>query len=357
MPNINLLIPTYNRPNYLKRLLDYYHKYGSDFDIIVADSSSDENKKLNKEIIQSFPDLNIQYVDKYSKETVSHNKFADMMNYAKRKYSVFCADDDFVAPDGIIRSVDFLEKNPDFTVAHGYYMQFSLKMDKVGEKQFCWQTFYPNESITFSDSKDRLFRHLSEYRLQTLYGVHRTEILKMIYGEFLNYKIDAVLFGEMFPGMLDLIYGKSECLDIFYMARQLDSSANNLWPTPIDFMNQGKYEVEYTKFRQCLAVHLSKNSRLSTEEAEKVVDDAMNRYIKKYYSPNLKQTLKNKASRRKILNELYGGARTIHRGMEFICGLLRAKDNLGSIYNFLPRYRDDFEKIKNQVINSKYEPI
>ncbi|MBA7581945.1 hypothetical protein ES708_23862 [subsurface metagenome] len=41
-----IIIPTYNRPDRLKRLLDYYNKYGKNFNIIVADSSSKENKRL-----------------------------------------------------------------------------------------------------------------------------------------------------------------------------------------------------------------------------------------------------------------------------------------------------------------------
>jgi len=46
-----IIIPTYNRPDYLRRILSYYNEYGRDYNIIVADSSSDENKKMNKETI------------------------------------------------------------------------------------------------------------------------------------------------------------------------------------------------------------------------------------------------------------------------------------------------------------------
>ena len=136
MAKATIIIPTYNRSGYLQRTLDYYHKYGNDFDIVVADSSSNDNKKLNRKIIPSFPNLKIQYIDKYSEKTDPYHKFADMVNYAKEKYCVFCGDDDFVVPNGINQSVDFLEKNPEFTVAHGYYIGFHLKNKKNGKKQF-----------------------------------------------------------------------------------------------------------------------------------------------------------------------------------------------------------------------------
>ena len=41
-----IIIPTYNRSDYLRRILSYYNEY-------VADSSSDETKKMNKETISS----------------------------------------------------------------------------------------------------------------------------------------------------------------------------------------------------------------------------------------------------------------------------------------------------------------
>lgn len=350
MAKATILIPTYNRPNYLKWLLDYYHKYGSDFDIVVADSSSEENKKLNRKIILSFPDLNMQYIDKYPEKTAPYHNFADMINYAKEKYCVFCADDDFIIPNGIKQAVDFLEKNPDFTVAHGYYMGFLLKKEKRKEKQFYWETFYPKESITFSEPKDRLFKHLSEYSLTTIWGVHRTDFLKMIYGELLSSKTDSFLFGELLTSMLALIYGKMKCLDVFYSSRRISSHICN-YPTLIDLINQGRYDAEYAKFRQCLAIHLSKNSQLNIEESKKVVDDAMSQYIKKYFPTGFKRTLSNEADRNQTFNKLYTGARFIYRGVRFVYRLF-AGGNVSPKHDFLPEYCDEFEKIKDQVIKS-----
>jgi len=356
MVKSTIIIPTYNRPEYLKWLLDYYHKYGNDFDIVVADSSSAENKKLNRKIVLSFLDLNIQYIDKYPEEVDPYHKFADMVNYAKEKYCVFCADDDFVVPNGINQAVDFLEKNPDFTVTYGYYMGFLLKIKKQprggSEKQFHWQTYYPKKSITFPKPEDRLFKHLSEYSGMLFYGVYRTDFLKIIYGELLNSKVDTVLFGEMLPGMLALIYGKTKCLDVFYMGRRL-SSHIRCWPTLIDFKNQGRYDAEYVKFRQCLATHLSKKSQSSIGESKKIIDDAMSKYIKFSFNP-FKRILEYNADRNRTFNKLYKGVRSIYRGARFIYRLVAGGNlnPLNSKYNFLPEYCDDFEKIKNQVIKS-----
>jgi glycosyltransferase domain-containing protein len=328
MENISIIIPTYNRPRYLRRLLDYYNQYGSDFDIIIADSSADENKALNKKIVLTFPNLKLQYVDKYSKETEPYHKFADAINYAKEKYCVFCGDDDFLVPNGLRQSVNFLEKNPDFTVAHGYYMAFLLKKGK-----FYWETRYPKESLISSDPKERLFEHLSKYNLPTFYGVHRTDFFKIIYRELLNSGADTVLFGEMLPSMLSVIYGKTKYLDVMYMARKIGIRADYR-PTPIDYMKQGKYEAEYAKFKKCLVAHFP---------SEKIIDEAMAIYLKKEFSPNIKRILRAKTEKNAILNKLY---KTIGFLYRLIFG-----GSLTNKYDFLPEYKNDFEKIKNQVTN------
>jgi glycosyltransferase domain-containing protein len=135
MSNFSLVIPTRNRPNRLRRLLDYYDKYGKGFNIIIADSSSNDNKKLNKKSVLIFSNLDIHYIDKYPSKIESSHKINNALNYVNTKYSVLCADDDFIIPNGINKSVDFLEKNSDFSVAQGKFIAFSIKNnDKKGTK-------------------------------------------------------------------------------------------------------------------------------------------------------------------------------------------------------------------------------
>jgi len=360
MAEATIIIPTYNRPNYLQRVLDYYHKYGKDFDIIVADSSSKENKKLNKEIILSFPSLNIQYIDKYSEEISSHRKFADMVNYVKEKYCLFCADDDFVTPNGIKDSIDFLEKNPDFTVVHGCYITFWLKTEKERGSQFFWETRYLNQSITFPDPKDRLIRHLSQYSQPTTYGVHRTDFLKMIYKELLNSETDLVVFGEMLPSMLDLIYGKMKCLNILYMARQASFQylgREAAFPrsheviTTRSLMNEGKHKEAYTRFRDCLAAHLTKKSQLDIEKSKKLVDNAMFVYMRFDYKHVLTAKIKYILDSLHIPDWIYKKIRLLHKKLVL---LGQKKDILSILPDDIPfKFHDDFNKIRSQVISYK----
>lgn len=349
---VNIIIPTYNRPEYLRRIISYYNEYGGDYNIIVADSSSDENKKRNKEIISAFSNLNILHLSKYSSALNLFRKVADAVNYAEEKYCVFCADDDFITPNGINESINFLEKNPDFAAAHGYYISFYLRTDKKGKRQFCFAPIYSHKSITFSDAKSRLFFRLSNYNVPTLYAVHRTDFLKMIFKETLK-SINDDRFGELLPSMLTLMYGKMKCLDVLYGAREIiPDSGGRTSKDLIDFMKDGTYDEKYAKFRDCLATHLCRKSQLDIEESKRVVDGAMSAYMKKYsksYKDILIHKMSNILDYLRLPDRIEGGIRMLYRKL-FLKKQIRMDDFRCSVDISSSKYHDDYDKIRRHAL-------
>jgi len=341
-----IIIPTYNRPEYLRRILGYYNEYGENYNIIVADSSSDENKRINKKTISSVSNLNILYLTNYSTEINPTNKIADALNHVNTKYCVLCADDDFVTPTGINQSTDFLEKNPDFTVAHGLYISFYLETDKRGKQQFCGAPIYPYKSITFPDAKSRLNFHFSNY-YPTFYAVHRTDFLNMILKETTQFT-DDYRFGELLPSMLTLIQGKMKCLDVLYAAREdIPGSTGQICENLKDFIKVGTHDEKYAKFRDCLAMHLSKKSQLDLEESKRVVDDAMSAYMKKN---SLINKVSNALDYFRLPDWIDEGIRTLYRKL-FLSKQMRMDDFQSSVDVPSSKYYDDFNKIRLHVLS------
>ena len=130
-----IVVPTYDRPNYLRRILSYYDQYTRGSNVIVADSSSTDNEEINRKSVASMSNINIRYVS-YPPEINALAKIADVLGYVDAKYCVLCADDDFITPNGISQSADFLDGNPDFTVAHGRYVSFRLEKSRGGKERF-----------------------------------------------------------------------------------------------------------------------------------------------------------------------------------------------------------------------------
>jgi len=275
---ITILIPTFDRCIYLSRILNYYRLFKIPFRIVVADSSSEENKCINHEIISALSGLNILHLTHYPFCYQPYNKLADASNYVVTEYSVICADDDFVTPSGINQAVEFLEENPDFAVADGYYIRFWLELNSVGIPVFFWKSVYPHKSIIFPDAKSRLSYHFPNYQ-PSFYAVHRADFMKKAFQEMLNSNV-GFHFSELLLSMLDMIPGKTAKLDVFYCARDHIPAA--FYPARAglrDLIKDGSYEQRYADFSNCLAMHLSAKGQIGVREAKKVVDETMFLYF------------------------------------------------------------------------------
>ncbi len=356
-----VVIPTYNRPNYLKRISGYYHQYGSSLPILIADSSMDENKKLNRENLASFQGAFFTYLDKYDPGTDPWYKILDALQQVSTKYCVLCADDDFVTPNGINQSVEFLECNADFTIAHGRYINFRLEGDGT-DNRFCWiNTYLPAEinayfmaastlnhvpmrqSIIFTGALERIHYHLSNY-FATFYAVHRTDLLKQILEETVKVTGDYP-FRELLSAILELIQGKMKCIDVLYSARD-GSSGRSVDPREIKDYTTAEYDEEYAKFKGCLAIHLSTEHGSDMAASEKVIDDAMASYL----SYGHKHTLIDKITvvLHYMPDWIYKGARALYRIM-FLSGCSSGSSAWMDSYPS-SEYVNDFEQIRQIVL-------
>lgn len=350
---ITILIPTYNRPGYLKRVLGYYGSYEITYNIIVADSSSDENKELNKRVVSSFSNIKISHINKYPLEIHPASKFTDVLSYVDTKYCVFCAEDDFITPNGINKSVDFLEKNPDFAVAHGRYISFWLERRKNGQ-YFRWQPTYSALSMTSEHPEQRLTYHLSNYDTPTFYAVHRTALLRLIYEETLKAKLDTLWISELLVSMLAVVYGKVKLLDVLYAGRDADSIRSVHWPNLADLVRAGTYDIDYGKFRDCLAIHLSNNSELDVLNSNRVVDEAMSAYMKKYYYRPKRKIGYISSRMGRILDHL-NLPDWLDRGIRRLyTRLAKSRSTRKASIDMSPssKYYDDFNRIRQHVFSS-----
>lgn len=275
---VDLVIPTFNRPEFLRRILDYYNSSSIKFNIIIVDSSLPKNKKKNKKIASFFSNLKISYFYNFSPKQPPHYKYGEMLKFVKAKYVCFCPDDDFLVPNGIKEAVNFLEQNPDYTTAHGSYISFYLQKSIFSLNKFWWRFIYPYQSIKFLSPLSRLQHHLTSY-YQVLWAVRRTDIVKSCYKEFMKSKADPYLFGELLPDMLTLIAGKMKRLNKFYCARQAFSTSYSYWPSLMDARKNGIYDKEYLKFKNCLVENLVKCG-FSKSKSLQTIDYSMDKYLK-----------------------------------------------------------------------------
>ncbi len=278
MLQATIIIPTHNRHKYLKQILDYYNTYENIPRIIIVDSSSDENKLRNSEIISSFTDRDITCYRNFSSDMPVYSKIAEILNKVKTEYSVLCADDDFVTPSGIKKAVEFLETNLDYSCAHGDYISYTVKEGKGNLREFVWRPIYPFVSITHDNPFERFFAHLENY-YPTFYAVHRTDIFKRAFTQNLE-ATDDYRFGELFLSLYALIHGKMKKIDGLYNAREfLETSTGATISKMTDYKKEGNFEGQYTKFRDHLAHVLAERSACSLESSQETIDMDMRSYL------------------------------------------------------------------------------
>ncbi|UYP48041.1 hypothetical protein NEF87_004326 [Candidatus Lokiarchaeum ossiferum] len=281
--NLTIIIPTYNRPLYLERCLGYFNFTKCKYKIIVADSSCEKNKELNEIIIAKFPDINICYNNSFTLDTMLFRKIKTIIDQIETEYCVICADDDFIIPNKIKNSLNFLNSNPSFTAVAGYSIVFINERNIFKKPKVIWQNYhqqlFPYMNNTNENMKLRLNQTFSHY-FPTFYYFHRTKFLKMIFEETLKFTND-YRFGELFPALTTTIHGKIKTLDFYSGAREfLEQSDGKVAEKISDFIEKGTYDHKFSKFKAGLVENILKTTNLSKVDAIRQIDEGMQLYLK-----------------------------------------------------------------------------
>lgn len=352
MNNCTVIIPTYNRPAHLKRILDYYITDSVGLEFIVADSSRNDNQLLNQKTIDFFSNYQGFKCIRYSYNESIHfwEKLADVTSKVKTKYCVICADDDFAISRGILESVNFLENNPDYSLAHGKYLSYYMLKE---DGRFYWKYIYPHDSIVSDSAEKRFIQHFTNY-LPTIYAVHRTSILQRICSQNIRAGINLFLFGELMSSLGALIMGKMKTLNILYAMKQIDSSYASSWPSHASAEKEEGYLEEYDKFKQCLIDNLAKTPKDHNRIAV-IIDESMKKYRTSKaplsdFRMNLAKYLVGFAMRNRIPHGIYDLGKSVYRFLFPSLGGGRSSELDDTA---LAAYNDSFKIVRDNVLSHK----
>ena len=213
-PKVTLLIPTFNRPQYLLRILRFYQSYDFPFPILVLDSSDQEI--TNNELIHILKSENITH-QKFKSDVFFVEKVSQGTNLLNTPYSVLCADDDFIFPDAIAASISFLESHSDFVMAYGSFIVHDLI-----DNRFIWNLTYFNvQSIDDSFPLNRYRSIQTKSHCPLLYAVTKSNIMKKIWRETALYANHWGLFESLLEG-LGALHGKIMLLPLLYCSREIN---------------------------------------------------------------------------------------------------------------------------------------
>ena len=274
---LSLLVPTRNRPGYLRRLLLYLRQMEFHHQIVIADSSSIPICETNLRIAASMRnELDIAY-KQYEPEAGFFSKIAGALSTFESKYSVICGDDDFPVERAMDQCVQFMESNPDYSVAHGRLVNMYPLTPVHGTTRLCTQSL-SQRTLDDPDPCLRLREHLQGYEA-TFYSVQRrTDMIRNI--ELAAKVTKDYRFGELLPSCLSVIQGKVKYLKVLHGVRPYHPDSTS--GSHIDWASllaSDDFSDRYTAFRNCLIDELVGVARVATEEAGNIADEAFLKYL------------------------------------------------------------------------------
>jgi len=333
LDNITLVVPTYKRYPFLKRLLKFYDSFDIPIKILILDSTPHETS--DREFNQLVSNNNIIW-KKFSSDITYWARIAKGIEFVETDYVTLCADDDFIMPAAIIKCIEFLENNSDYSSAHGLYFSHQNAEQSKTKGFYIGPLYRKARSANQNLSRDRVLAYLSgEIGSYPLYAVQRTETFSLIWSETNQFVSDWNLH-EVFSCCLSFIYGKMKILPIFYASREPNIFVQNDYEMFLRTFSNDKVE----KAVEGVTKHLKFFEGMSHEETKRFANYAFKKYL--FRSENKFTTYND--GHVSIFTWLRNNFRIRTRFRKFFlqgCHL--------SIY---PKYFDDFKKVRDAIISA-----
>ena len=166
---LTCLVPTHNRPHFLRRLLKFYAQFPPGYSFLIVDSSEPFAAAENRAAIAiARRDLQIEY--RYF-DSGFNDKCVCGLELVQTPCVVLCADDDLLFPDAARHCATFLESEPGYASAMGRTVQLDVNLP-----QWCC-TILKGYSIEDDEPLQRC-RRMASVWFTNFYAVYRTETLR-----------------------------------------------------------------------------------------------------------------------------------------------------------------------------------
>ena len=260
---LTVIIPTYNRAQFLERLLGFACEARFPFPIQVADSSNEENRKQNEALIGiDYAALNIGY---------SHfdcglmEKLFRSVESVTTPYCCFWADDDFQLPEGLLSCLRYLDQHEDYGSCMGQFL--AVRRNETDTDVFL--ETYPSRDE--SSAAERVLRW-SENFYSNFYAVYRTPLLL----EMLRAATKASCYErcriipEVLMGQMSLLLGRQRMLGELSIVYQMHpGNDSRVIPCVRD---HDAFPEDYRRYRETTAQIFSHATGLPLSEADRLVD-------------------------------------------------------------------------------------
>lgn len=283
---LTLVIPSYNRPKYLLRSLQYWSNKAPR--ILVFDASPEP---IDRSTLDRLGDNVI-----YTHAPVSFKeRFKMVGSKLKTPYVALLADDDFYLPSALDESIEYLEKHADYSACIGRPIGFryDAKAGVVGIPGV-YGDMNNDYGVFASEPGQRMLEHMGRYMPSTIYAVLRTTNWEKTIEGYIKKEFPGYALVELQMEMTTAYLGKSVVLPALgwlksteleqmsgpdlSLQRVNNKEFHEMWPGVTD---AASFRAEFITF---MADLLSQLDQRPQEIVAKEVEVTMDAYVAWCYS-------------------------------------------------------------------------
>ncbi len=175
MKDCTIIIPTYNRNNFLKVLLKYVEDFEIDSPIIIADGSTNQfDINENTKQISILKEKNFK-IEHFINDSFYHKRLYLCSDLIKTDYCKVNMDDDFFGADYIKSSINMLKSNKSISAITGYNVSFHINYSDIKQSKV---SMGDKENTEYEDILKRFYKSNSNWEP---FAVYRTDSIKKIF--------------------------------------------------------------------------------------------------------------------------------------------------------------------------------
>ncbi|WP_091013019.1 MULTISPECIES: TIGR00180 family glycosyltransferase [Paenibacillus] len=273
---ITILIVTRNRPSLLERCLLYFSGFRNiTLNIRVLDGSDTYEKGINLELLQKNNFKNVIY-SHFDSSSSPIDRISHILPEIEDEYCAVCADDDFIAEEGIISSIKIMEANMEIVTVKGRsYVYKNNNISEIFEfpKDCC-------ERLIEDSPVNRISKLTKNWVPQLIYSVFRKDTLKIVTNLLTKEEVRSLpfVFIEYLWYFAIPLIGKVENMDIPLNIRDfsMDSEGHVAWGFA-NYIEEDSFNEKYEVFKSAL-VSLFENSE-QADELDECMDQIMDSFL------------------------------------------------------------------------------
>ena len=270
---ITVVVPTYNRPRFVARAIDYWGE--SAWPILVADGSPEPFRG-------KFPS-NVTYVNDY-RSTRSHgllgfsSRVVKSLETISTEFVVLCSDDDFIGFNAIRACVKFLIDNVDYVAAHGdgfKFTQLTSPPSILIPSRAPRATAHKVDGMT---ARLRMQQAMKPY-VPLFYAVHRKGVLQATFDSIEGASMQSNDI-ELQVALVASVFGKHVFFPFFYTAREtIPGSEGTVTEDFGSWLANQANATELNLWRNLTARLYAEAEHATEEEGQTVFDEALEAYL------------------------------------------------------------------------------